>query len=197
MKNLLKVGFSSGFLAGTIVLLSCSPAARAQQAAGAIVAIAEGSGGAVQQGGGRSNNGTPTGGSGKKATNTSRQAGGKVAPKPTASPTVARVAPKPFSGPILGDKYTFLNFEVADAVKPVHTNAAKAAGAKGLVQVEILVETDGRILTAHARTGNKLLWPEAERAALASRLNRPMDNGRPARAIGFLVYRFGPGDDDD
>ena len=92
---------------------------------------------------------------------------------------------------MIGDKYTFLNFEVISAEKPYYTRAAKAGGASGLVQVEVLIETNGTVLTARARTGDKLLHPEAERAALASRFNRPLVYGKPARAVGFLVYRFG------
>jgi hypothetical protein len=112
-----------------------------------------------------------------------------AAPRP--KPPVRR-APARWDGFVIGDKYTFMNFEVISAEKPYHTREAKAAGAKGLVQVEILIDTTGRVLTARARTGNKLLHPEAERAALASRFNRPTVYGKPARAIGFLVYRFGP-----
>jgi hypothetical protein len=59
-----------------------------------------------------------------------------------------------------------------------------------------LISTDGSVLSAQARTGNKELWPEAERAARASRFNRPSADGRPARALGFLVYRFGPAEDE-
>lgn len=104
-------------------------------------------------------------------------------------------ADKPYDGFVIGDKYTFLNYEFAEAVKPVHTNAAKKEGASGLVQVEVLIDEDGTVLTARARTGNKLLHPEAERAALASVFNRPVVYGKPARAFGFVVYRFGPPED--
>jgi len=102
-----------------------------------------------------------------------------------------------YKGPVLGDKYSFLNFEVVSAVPPTHTRVAKNAGAKGLVQVEVLVSENGNVLSARARTGNKLLWDEAEAAALASKFNKPTVNGQPARALGFLVYRFGPPSEDD
>lgn len=166
-------------------------------ASGAIVAVDEVVSGIQQKASGHSGatvgaGVSPKSGSSKAQTRTS---GSKS--KPTASPKVTATGAGPYRGSVLGDKYTFLNFEVVDRVQPVHTIAAKKAGAKGLVQVEILVESDGRVIGARARTGNQLLWPEAERAALASRLNRPIDNGRPARALGFLVYRFGPADDDD
>lgn len=113
--------------------------------------------------------------------------------KPTSS---SPPPPAAFNGPVLGDKYTFLNFEVVSAEKPYYTRAAKASGAKGLVQVEVLIATDGSVISAEPRTGDKALWPEAKRAAIASKFNRPTADGRPARAIGFLVYRFGPAEEE-
>lgn len=118
-------------------------------------------------------------------------------PAKTVSRTPAQKVVKPWDGFVVGDKYTFLNFEVISAEKPYYTRAAKASGAKGLVQVEVLIDPSGSVLTARARTGSKELHPEAERAALASKFNRPTFGGKPARATGFLVYRFGEGDDDD
>lgn len=120
-----------------------------------------------------------------------------AAKRTTTAKSVTPAKPKPWNGFVVGDKYTFLNFEVVSAEKPYHTRDAKANGAKGLVQVEVLIDTNGNVIQAKGRTGNKLLHPEAERAALASKFNRPTFGGKPARAIGFLVYRFGPAEDDD
>lgn len=133
-----------------------------------------------------------TGSAGRKTTRSTKTSTGKRTAKVT---TPAR--PRPWDGFVVGDKYTFLNFEVVSAEKPWHTRDAKANGATGLVQVEVLIDTNGNVIQARGRTGNKLLHPEAERAALASKFNRPTFGGKPARAIGFLVYRFGPADDDD
>ncbi|MGQ0542797.1 MAG: hypothetical protein ACT4O9_13230 [Blastocatellia bacterium] len=58
-----------------------------------------------------------------------------------------------------------------------------------------MIDQNGNVLTAKSRTGNKLLHPEAERAALESKFDKPSFGGKPARAIGFLVYRFGPDED--
>jgi hypothetical protein len=96
-----------------------------------------------------------------------------------------------YLGPVLGDSYTFLNFEMIDKVQPIWTLAAKNAGALGLVQVVVLIGENGEVLQAKARSGNALLYPEAEKAALASRFNKPTAEGRRARALGFIVYRFG------
>ena len=142
------------------------------------------------------------GGGGKAATGSAgRTATKSKSTKTSSGKTTARVTtpakPRPWDGFVVGDKYSFLNFEVVSAEKPWHTREAKANGAKGLVQVEVLIDTNGNVIQAKGRTGNKLLHPEAERAALASKFNRPTFGGKPARAIGFLVYRFGPADDDD
>lgn len=146
--------------------------------------------GSVSEGGGKVSSKTAKNAAGSKKVSTATKKNA-VSSKPKPKP---RSVPK-YNGPILGDKYSFLNFEVASAEKPYYTRAAKASGAKGLVQVEVLVAEDGSVLSAKARTGNKELWPEAERAALASKFNRPVSDGRPARAMGFLVYRFGPAED--
>ena len=119
----------------------------------------------------------------------------KTAAVTTRTKTAAvRPKPKKWDGFVVGDEYTFMNFEVVSASKPYHTREAKAGGASGLVQVEILIDTNGSVLTARARTGNKLLHPEAERAAIASKFAQFTFGGKPARAIGFLVYRFGSDD---
>lgn len=156
---------------------------------------AEGAGG----GGGSASSGFGGGsGSSKQATGGKARTG-KTTKKTTAAAaktTAVRTVPKvtAWNGFTVGDKYTFLNFEVVSAEKPWHTREAKANGASGLVQVEVLIDTNGNVIQAKGRTGNKLLHPEAERAALASKFNRPTFGGKPARAIGFLVYRFGAED---
>jgi outer membrane biosynthesis protein TonB len=162
---------------------------------GAIVAIEEGAGSAASTGGEKAGTGA---GSKKYTTQVKSPKGGGAKAGRSKTPGQLRSPePKPYNGSILGDKYTFLNFEVISAAKPIYRRVAKQAGASGLVQVEVLINENGDVINAKARTGNKLLWDEAEAAALASKFNRPTDNGRPARAMGFLVYRFGKGEDDD
>ncbi|NJM53961.1 MAG: hypothetical protein HC846_11585 [Blastocatellia bacterium] len=64
-----------------------------------------------------------------------------------------------------------------------------------MVQVEVLINVDGSVLKARARSGNKLLHPEAEKAALMTKFNKPSIYGKPARAVGFIVFRFGKRED--
>ncbi len=202
MKNIFRRRYAALGFAFVFVILFCSSQIQAQpQGGGAIVAIDEGAEFRGSAAGAGAKAQTGTAGSGSKSTSrrvpTSRT---KAKPSVKSAPTAAQVAArdkkiKEYDGFVVGDKYTFLNFEVVSAVKPYHTREAKAGGASGLVQVEVLIDQNGSVLTARARTGNKLLHPEAERAALESKFNKPAVYGKPARAMGFLVYRFGPAED--
>lgn len=189
-------------LLGFTLVMSCALfAGKASAQMAAIAAVdepepaAEASGSAGRSAGKQATQNTKpkSGGNAQKAASTAKKPKSSTISKSNPSPPPP---PAVFKGPVLGDKYTFLNFEVASAEKPYYTRAAKASGAKGLVQVEVLVNTDGSVISAKPRTGSKELWPEAERAALASKFNRPTADGRPARATGFLVYRFGPAEDE-
>ena len=132
----------------------------AQAEGGAIAAIDEGSGGAPARKPAQKKK--PAAKLKGYAGTAPREGGRRVyrgAPVPAAQPTASV-----WKGDTLGDKYSFLNFEMVSAEKPIYTKAAKAAGAKGLVQVEIEIDQNGNVISAHARTGNALLHPEAERA---------------------------------
>lgn len=162
--------------------------ADAQVEGGAIAAIdepSEGGGGTTVFPVGPPRKATPKSGKPAKSNPTAKRTAA------ASRPVISRPKPRRWDGFVVGDEYTFMNFEVVSAEKPYHTREAKAGGASGLVQVEILIETDGRVIQARARTGSKLLHPEAERAALSSRFPAYKFGGKPARAIGFLVYRFG------
>lgn len=100
--------------------------------------------------------------------------------------------PRKYDGFTIGGDDFLFNFEIVQFVQPVHTIKAQEAGAKGLVQVEILIEVDGSVLQARARSGNKLLHAEAEKAALMTKFRQFSVYGKPARAFGFIVFRFGP-----
>lgn len=99
-------------------------------------------------------------------------------------------------GLVIGDKYSFLNGEVTEMVRPIYRKAARDAGAVGLVQVEVLIDPNGDVISARPRTGNALLHPEAEKAALATKFNKPSVYGKPAKAFGFIVFRFGTEEDE-
>jgi hypothetical protein len=201
MKKLVeKIVFAGLFL---IAIASFDHPASAQPASGgaAIQAIEEkalgGSGSAgVSKGQGRSysSEATPAGPRQRSKVNSTNASKTSA---PVRRRTASTVDPKKYDGFIVGDKYSFLNFEIVSKVQPIWTLKAKTAGASGLVQVEILIDENGNVLSAHARTGNVLLHPEAEKAALATKFNKPTLYNKPVRAMGFVVYRFGKADEED
>jgi hypothetical protein len=179
-------------LAMASALFISAKAVAQPEGGGAIMAIVE----KPSSGGGRASTNTVEG-KGKTASSGTSAALPRNSSR-TSTPRSTRTAPRPiptsnpnYNGPVIGDKYSFLNFEIAEKVQPIWTLKAQNAGALGLVQVEVSIDSNGNVLSAHARTGNPLLHPEAERAALATKFNRPTIDGRPARAMGFIVYRFG------
>ncbi len=137
---------------------------------------------------------------GSKRTTTKNTSRKKTTVTDKKPPTTRQTTPKPrppkkFDGFIIGNEDTLFNFEIVKAVQPIHTIKAQEAGAKGLVQVEILIDVDGSVLQARARSGNKLLHPEAEKAALMTEFRQFSVYGKPARAFGFIVFRFGKRED--
>ena len=180
-------------LAASFLLLSSERSLAQPEGSGAIMAIEE----KPSAGGGRAA-ATTAEGQGKIITPARSSA---LPPKTPAKTSKVRkqVSPRPanvdangrYLGPVLGDSYSFLNFEMAEKVQPVWTIAAKNAGALGLVQVVVLIGEDGEVLQAKARSGNALFIRNLKKLPLASRFNKPTENGRPARALGFIVYRFG------
>lgn len=115
-----------------------------------------------------------------------------AAKKPTTATTSsATPSAGKWNGFVVGDEHSFLNLTALSRPLPVWTRAAQAARADGLVQVGVVVDEKGSVISAKGRTGNPLLWESAEQAARTAQFNPPKFGGKPARMIGFLVYCFG------
>src|SRR5437764_1836022 len=130
------------------ILLVCGfNGAASGQGEGAIQAIVEKSSYAGAKAG------TSSEGQGQARSSNPPRAAKAAVPKPTTRTTVRSTSPGQagkYNGSIIGDKYSFLNFEIASKVQPVWTIAAQNAHAAGLVQVEVLIDQNGRVLTEHA-----------------------------------------------
>jgi len=96
---------------------------------------------------------------------------------------IAQDKPKTVSGGILNSNAAFL-------AKPDYSEQAKAAGADGQVNVQILLDEQGKIVSAKAISGNQLLWQAAEEAALKSKFTPTLLDGENVRINGVLVYHF-------
>ena len=85
-------------------------------------------------------------------------------------------------GPING-KATYLP-------KPAYTAIAKAGRASGAVTVEVLIDENGKVISAHAVSGHTLLLREAVQAALQARFSPTTLGGQPVKVSGVIVYNF-------
>ncbi|HVG30902.1 MAG TPA: energy transducer TonB [Pyrinomonadaceae bacterium] len=73
---------------------------------------------------------------------------------------------------------------------PAYPQIAKAAGIQGAVSVEILVDEQGRVISAKATTGHALLRIAAQQAAMQARFTPTKLDGEPVKVSGVITYNF-------
>ena len=101
---------------------------------------------------------------------------------PAAPPT--RTGPlKPISGGILNGKALSLP-------APAYPEMAKRARASGLVEVEVVIDITGKVISAKATKGNSLLLLAAEQAAKQARFTPTLLSGQPVKITGTITYNF-------
>ena len=74
--------------------------------------------------------------------------------------------------------------------QPPYPPLAKQTGVHGAVQVQILVDETGRVISAHAVSGHPFLNPSAEQAAQRARFTPTTLNGQAVKVQGVIVYNF-------
>jgi TonB family protein len=84
---------------------------------------------------------------------------------------------------LLNNKATYLP-------KPVYPQLAKAGHIEGLVNVQIMIDETGRVVSAHATNGNPVLLTAAVQAAYQARFTPTMLNGVAVKVSGMINYNF-------
>lgn len=74
--------------------------------------------------------------------------------------------------------------------KPAYPTIAKTAGAKGEVKVQVLIDENGKVISASTVSGHPLLKATAVQAALQSRFTPTQLSNVPVKVSGFIVYNF-------
>jgi protein TonB len=100
-------------------------------------------------------------------------------PAPTPKPTPHA----PISGGVLNGKAVHL-------VTPPYPAIARSAHASGAVQVQVLIDENGNVISAHAVSGHPLLQAAAVAAARASRFTPTKLSGQPVKVNGVIIYNF-------
>jgi protein TonB len=112
------------------------------------------------------------------------------APKTTSEdepppPPKPKPAPKTVSGGVLNGKAVSLP-------KPAYPPAARAVRAAGAVTVQVLIDEEGRVVSASATGGHPLLQAAAVAAARGARFSPTMLSGQPVKVSGIITYNFVP-----
>ncbi len=83
-----------------------------------------------------------------------------------------------------------LNGKASSLPKPAYPAAARAVNASGTVNVQIIIDEQGNIVSATAVSGHPLLRQAAEQSAIEAKFSPTLLSGQPVRVSGILVYNF-------
>lgn len=127
----------------------------------------------------------------------------ETATKPDAQTKTATPQPSPTNAPPKGNANSstpedelapsdlgILNTLATDLPKPVYPAEAKKNHVSGQVQVKVLLDETGKIVSAEATFGPEALRAAAVEAAKRARFKPQMVNGVAVKAFGILTYDF-------
>lgn len=83
-----------------------------------------------------------------------------------------------------------LNGKATSLPKPAYPATAKSAHASGTVVVQVLVDEQGKVISATAVSGHPLLQASAVAAARQARFTPTMLGGKPVKVSGVINYNF-------
>jgi protein TonB len=101
-------------------------------------------------------------------------------PPPPPKPTPPRA---PISGGVLNGKAISLP-------KPAYPPIARQAHASGTVVVQVTIDENGSVISAHAVSGHPLLQAVAVAAARGARFSPTKLSGQPVKVTGVITYNF-------
>ena len=93
----------------------------------------------------------------------------------------------PIKGPIIGG---VLNGKAIALPRPEYPTIARAAHASGTVAVQVLIDEEGNVVSAHAVSGHPLLQAAAVAAAREAKFSPTRLSGQPVKVTGVIQYNF-------
>lgn len=106
-------------------------------------------------------------------------------PPPPPAPT-----PKPQVPSVLKVSSTVLQGKGVYLPKPNYPAIARPIRLQGAVNVQVLIDENGKVISAKAVSGHPILIPEAQRAAMQSRFTPTTIGGQPVKVSGVIIYNF-------
>ena len=83
-----------------------------------------------------------------------------------------------------------LNGKAISLPKPAYPPIARAAHASGTVVVQVLIDENGNVVSAHAVSGHPLLTAVAVNAARQAKFSPTKLSGQPVKVTGVIQYNF-------
>ena len=117
-------------------------------------------------------------GEGSNATKTVRVVEDPPPPAPVEKPKLAVLPRK------------IINGDALSLPKPPYPPIAKQLGIQGTVNVQVLVDESGRVISAKAVAGNLALMRAAQQAALNARFSPTMIGDQAVKVSGIIIYNF-------
>ncbi|HSS21375.1 MAG TPA: energy transducer TonB [Pyrinomonadaceae bacterium] len=113
----------------------------------------------------------------------------------TATPVVTIEPPPPPPVPVQQPKKIIpvsrlLNGLAISLPKPPYPAIAKTAGAHGPVNVQVVIDESGKVISASAVSGNPLLRVAAQQAAMGARFSPTILGAQPVKVSGVITYNF-------
>jgi protein TonB len=102
-------------------------------------------------------------------------------------PPPPEVKPTPPRAPISGG---VLNGKAISLPKPSYPPIARAAHASGTVAVQVTIDENGNVISAHAVSGHPLLQAVAVAAARGAKFSPTKLSGQPVKVTGVITYNF-------
>jgi TonB family protein len=104
-------------------------------------------------------------------------------PPPRSTPTPAPERRAPISGGVLNGK-------AISKPAPSYPAVARAVRASGTVNVQVLIDEKGKVVSARAVSGHPLLQQSAVQAAYGARFSPTLLSGQPVKVTGVITYNF-------
>lgn len=127
----------------------------------------------------------PAASSGAQARNLS--AGDKPVESKSSEEQGAKPIMKPLLKPVSGG---VLNGKAINLPKPIYPNAARSARMMGVVVVEVVIDVNGKVISARAVSGPSLLQQAAVQAAYQAKFSPTLLSDQPVKVVGTINYNF-------
>lgn len=99
-------------------------------------------------------------------------------------------APTPVASKVLNVSGGALPGRAISLPKPNYPAIAKPIRLQGAVSVQLLIDEDGKVISAKAVSGHPIFIPEAIRAAMQARFTPTTLSGQPVKVSGVITYKF-------